>query len=122
MPVAQEKKQKPRNGHRPYAPRTCRAPKNGDNPQTSAISKPNTVREQLTLYDWLGVVQYFNSNQPISQEEVVKHFAGRSDGGLIFMLFKQIQSNKLLSTPFSVITSLLWMLIPYKYAVIPSST
>jgi hypothetical protein len=85
-------------------------------------SKYYSSIEQLMLHDWLSVMQYFNSNQPISQEEVVKHFAGRSDGGLSFVLFKQIQSNKLLSTPFSVVTSLLWMLIPYKNAVIPSST
>ena len=36
------------------------------------------------IHDWLSIMQYFNSNQPISQEEVVKHFAGRSDGALIF--------------------------------------
>ena len=29
-------------------------------------------------------MQYLDSNQPISQEEVVKHFAGRSDGALKF--------------------------------------
>ena len=82
MPVAGEKKQKPWD--RPYAPCTCQAPENCDASQTKAISKPNTVWEQLTLHNWLGVVQYFDSNQPISQEEVVKHFVGRSDGALIF--------------------------------------
>ena len=81
MPAIEEKKWKPQGGHRPYAP--C-APKNSDAPQNSAISKPSTVWEHLTLHDWLGVVQYFNSNQPISQEEIVKHFAGRSDGALRF--------------------------------------
>jgi len=81
MPAAQEKKRKPWGGHRPYAPH---APKNSDTPWTSAICKPSTVWEHLTLHDWLGVVQYFDTHQPILQEEVVKYFAGRSDGALIF--------------------------------------
>jgi len=58
---AVEKKQKPQNGHRPYAPHTPRAPKNSDTPQTSAINKPRTVRDQLTLHDWLSVIQCVNT-------------------------------------------------------------
>jgi len=84
MPAAQEKKWKPQGGHRPYAPHAPRAPKNSDAPRTSAICKPSTVQEHLTLHDWLSVVQYFDTHQPILQEEVVKYFAGRSDGALIF--------------------------------------
>jgi len=84
MPVAEEKKWKPWDGHRPYAPCAPHAPKNSDTPQTLAISKHSTVWEHLTLHDWLGIMQYFDSNPPISQEEVVKHFAGRADGALKF--------------------------------------
>ena len=84
MPGTEEKRRKPRDGHRPYAPRAPRAPKNNDTPRTSAISKPSRVREHLTLHDWLDVVGYFDSNQPISQEEVVKHFVSRADGALRF--------------------------------------
>ncbi|KAF8976762.1 hypothetical protein BDQ17DRAFT_1339502 [Cyathus striatus] len=36
-------------------------------------------QENLTLNDWLTVVAYFNRNQPISQDAVVKHFAGLSE-------------------------------------------
>ena len=56
----------------------------GYHPVPSHISKASTIREHLTLHDWLGMVQYFDSNQPISQEEVVKHFTGRPDGALKF--------------------------------------
>jgi len=58
MPAAVEKKWKPQNGHRPCAPCTPRAPKNSDTPQTSAINNPRTVRDQLTLHDWLSVMSY----------------------------------------------------------------
>ena len=84
MPVAEGKTWKPWDRQRPYAPCTPRAPKNSDTPWTSTMSKPSTIWEHLTLHNWLGVVQYFDSNQPISQEEVVKHFTGRPDGALRF--------------------------------------
>jgi len=79
MPAAVEKKWKPQNGHKPYAPCAPCAPKNNDTPRTSAINKPRPVQDQLTLHDWLSVMQYFDTNQPISQEEVVKHFVSRAD-------------------------------------------
>jgi len=65
MPATVEKKQKPWNGHRPYAPCTPCAPKNSDTPRTSAINKPRTVQDQLTLHDWLSVIQYVNTQDLI---------------------------------------------------------
>jgi hypothetical protein len=64
----------------PHAPRAL---ENSNTPQTSAISKPSTVREHLILHDWLNVMEYFDSNQPTLQE-VVEHSAGRANGALRF--------------------------------------
>ena len=76
MPATVEKKQKPRNGHRPYAPCTLCAPKNSDTPQTSAINKPRTVQDQLTLHDWLSVVQYVNTQYLIAFTSLIHNEFG----------------------------------------------
>lgn len=48
--------------------------------QSSQKHKPN-----LTLQDWLDVVDYYDQNYPnISQLQVVKHFASLSEGALFF--------------------------------------
>jgi len=36
------------------------------------------------LHDWITVVAYHDSHQPISQQEVVWHFANQQDGALLF--------------------------------------
>ncbi|KAH9013971.1 hypothetical protein EDB85DRAFT_1852030, partial [Lactarius pseudohatsudake] len=58
--------------------------KNKNLPKTSAITKPKQEWSNLTLSDWLKVIQYYDSNQPISQPEVVKYFSNCSEGALLF--------------------------------------
>ena len=83
MPASNEVKRKPRQGHKPYnrPPKPC---KNKNPPKTSAITKPKHAQSNLTLSDWLEVVQYYDNNRPLSQPEVVKHFANRTEGALLF--------------------------------------
>jgi hypothetical protein len=83
MPASKEVRRKPRQGHKPYD-RTPRPPKNKNPPKTSAITKLKDARSNLTLSDWLEVVHYYDDNQPLSQPEVVKYFASRSEGALLF--------------------------------------
>ncbi|KAH9010169.1 hypothetical protein EDB83DRAFT_2234465, partial [Lactarius deliciosus] len=48
------------------------------------ITKPKHEQSNLSLSDWLRVIQYYDSNQPISQPEVVKYFSNHSEGALLF--------------------------------------
>ena len=75
---------KPRATHKPYN-RAPKLPSNGQQPlKTSAITPQKHSRHNLTLNDWLTVVAYYDAHQPISQEEVIKHFASKKDGARIF--------------------------------------
>jgi len=54
-------------------------------PKTSAVKlKTQHGHNNLTLSDWLTVVAYHDQHQPISQADVIKHFANKEDGALIF--------------------------------------
>ena len=55
-----------------------------DTPRTSSFSNAPSSRQNLTLHDWLRVVNWFDENQPISQEAAVQHFATLRDEALIF--------------------------------------
>ena len=48
-----------------------------DTLRTSSFSNAPSSWQNLTLHDWLRVVNWFNENQPISQEAAVQHFAMR---------------------------------------------
>jgi len=87
-PETEQKVRKPRIVSKPYnhAPEPSHdslksqlAP-----PKTSAIKQKKHGRSNLTLHDWLTVVAYHDKHQPISQAEVVRHFANKEDGALIF--------------------------------------
>jgi hypothetical protein len=82
MPL--EPKLKPRAKCKPYihAPRT--KPK-ADASRTSTKKQPKYAHKNLTLSDWLVVVDYYDTYQPTSQEEVTNYFAKRPEGALIFM-------------------------------------
>jgi hypothetical protein len=56
-----------------------------DAPRTSAKKQPKYAHENLTLGDWLIVVDSYDTHQPTSQEEVTNYFAKRPEGALIFM-------------------------------------
>lgn len=53
-------------------------------PKTSAIKPQKYAQSNLTLSDWLTVIQYYDSDQPISQPQVVKYFANHPEGALLF--------------------------------------
>ena len=48
-----------------------------DTLRTSSFSNTPSSQQNLILHDWLRVVNWFNENQPISQEAAVQHFAMR---------------------------------------------
>ena len=45
-----------------------------DIPKTSTLSHVPPSQRNLTLHDWLHVVDWFNKNQPVTQEATVNHF------------------------------------------------
>jgi hypothetical protein len=49
-----------------------------------AKKKPKHAQENLTLNDWLTVVAYFDSHQPMSQHETVEYFVNQPQGALVF--------------------------------------
>jgi len=86
MPAIDERKRKPRTNVAPYircVPKQPKQPK-ADIPKTSSKKTPKHARENLTLNDWLTVVAYFDSHQPMSQHETVEYFANRPEGALVF--------------------------------------
>src|SRR5882762_3335818 len=99
MPASKEVRCKPHQGHKPYD-QTPRPPKNKNPPKISAITKLKNALSNLTLSDWLEVIHYYDDNQPLSQPEVVKYFASRSEGALLFTL------DKFWGAPFSSTTSI----------------
>src|ERR1700683_4644766 len=84
MPASTEPKCKPHVNTKPYARKPKGTTAKKDAPKTSAKKPPKYLRENLTLHDWLTVVRYHDSHQPISQQDVVKHFSARPEGALIF--------------------------------------
>jgi hypothetical protein len=57
----------------------------GSTPKLSA-KPPQSIHtcENLTLHDWLIVVDYHDKQKPILQWDIVAYFAKRSGGALIF--------------------------------------
>jgi hypothetical protein len=79
MPV--ERQRKPCKKPGPYGPCNCITQK--DQPATSAITT-TSQRKNLTLRDWMTVFSYIDLHPGIEQGKVVKHFATKADGALIF--------------------------------------
>jgi len=56
-----------------------------DTPKTSTQPIKKAKQENLTLWDWLTVYKYVDTlPQPVNQGEVVKYFATRPQGALLF--------------------------------------
>src|SRR5215510_3367577 len=75
--------QKPRDRPKPYAQK----PKAviSKNPQkTSAKSLHPKKHENLTLHDWTTVFAFVDEHPDLSQDDIVRHFASKKDGALIF--------------------------------------
>jgi hypothetical protein len=58
--------------------------KAADQPKTSTKPPVKMTRKLLTLSDWLEVVNYFHTHQPMTQQELVKYFATWPEGALVF--------------------------------------
>ena len=69
---------------KPYAHKP--GPKNQKikGPKTSAFSNVPSQRNNLTLYDWLQVVDWYDHHQPTSQAETIKYFKNLHDDALLF--------------------------------------
>ncbi|KAJ7584558.1 hypothetical protein C8J56DRAFT_789658, partial [Mycena floridula] len=84
MNDSSEPKRKPRTNSKPYdrAPRALKPTQ----PAHKSSAKPieSTRRSNLTLGDWLEVFKFYDSHPGIKQGNVVKHFATRREGALIF--------------------------------------
>ena len=70
---------------KPYAHKP--GPKNQKikGPKTSAFSNVPSQKNNLTLHDWLQVVDWYDHHQPISQAETVKYFKNLHDDALLFI-------------------------------------
>jgi hypothetical protein len=56
-----------------------------ETPKTSTRPIKKEKRENLTLFDWMTVYTYVDTlPQPINQGEVVRYFATRPEGALLF--------------------------------------
>ncbi|KIJ51658.1 hypothetical protein M422DRAFT_157586 [Sphaerobolus stellatus SS14] len=78
-------KRKVRTSHAPYnITKKFGRPSKKDLPQSSAIQPKRTPRENLTLHDWLTVFAWIDEHPGVKQEDIVQHFAIKTDGALIF--------------------------------------
>jgi hypothetical protein len=102
--------QKPQLELKLYDHKVKKPTDSGSTPKSSTKA-PQSIHacENLTLYDWLIVVDYHDKHKPISQQDIVAHFAKRPEGALVFTqsslschLFKkgwEDDQKKLASTP-----------------------
>ena len=67
---------------RPKVPKPKEDPPN--NAKSSAKAPESSLRENLTLQNWMTVVNYYDDHQPMSQQELVHYFTHRAEGALIF--------------------------------------
>ena len=78
-----EPRRKPREKPGPYKRKTKPGvPK--ATPATSAVIRKPIKRDNLTLHDWMVVFAFIDDHPDMGQEAVVKHFASKMDGVLIF--------------------------------------
>lgn len=82
--MAPERSRKPRKPPAPYARKPGPQPKPKNAPKTSAIAGPKHLRENLTLHDWMTVIEFCEKNPSLSQARIVAHFAGLKNGKLVF--------------------------------------
>ena len=83
---ADDKSRKPRPPPAPYnrKPKFPKPKENSTNPKSSAKASESSSRENLTLHDWITVIDYYDDHQPMSQKELVHYFANCAEGALIF--------------------------------------
>ena len=75
---------KPCENPKPYQ-RKPKVPVAKDAPKTSAKIIKEKGHENLMLHDWMTVFSFIDQHPGITQGNIVKHFASKSNGALIFM-------------------------------------
>jgi Tc5 transposase DNA-binding domain len=80
-PERSELRRKPRQKPGPYGPRE--KVKQTDQAATSTVVT-TTRRKNLTLHDWVTVFSFMDLHPSMEQAAVVKHFATKADGALVF--------------------------------------
>lgn len=96
MAPGPELTRKPREKPAPYQ-RQPKAPVQKDVPKTAAKPAQTTQRENLTGHDWMTVYAYVDDHPGLPQVDIVRHFASKTDGALIFT--QSTLSRKLKSRP-----------------------
>ena len=87
MPPTEEKCRKPWSPPAPYKqrPKVPKPKENLPNNAKSSAKAPElSLWENLTLQDWMMVVNYYNNHQLMSQQELVHYFVHHAEGALIF--------------------------------------
>jgi hypothetical protein len=92
-PEQSELRRKPCKKPGPYGPRE--KIKQTDQAATSAVI--TTQRKNLTLHDWMTVFSFMDLHPSMEQGAVVKHFATKTDGALIFNQFTLSQKLQMRS-------------------------
>lgn len=82
--MAPKLSRKARKPPAPYARKPGPKPKVKDAPKSSAIVAPKHQRQNLTLHDWLTVIEFYENHPTMSQGQIVAHFSTLKDGKLIF--------------------------------------
>ena len=77
-------KRKPRDKPGPYNRQPKRPKPTTNAPKTSAKPNEKSHRENLTLHDWLTVFTYMDTHPNMVQGDIVRHFATRIEGALVF--------------------------------------
>ena len=70
--------------HKPGPKASRNASKAKNALKTSLFSNVPSAQQNLTLHDWLRVVDWYDTNQPVSQEATVNHFKHLRDDALVF--------------------------------------
>ena len=83
MPAEPQPTHKPREKPAPYQQQP-KVPVHKDVPRTAAKPAQTTQRENLTGHDWMTVYAYVDEHPGVSQGEIVRHFASKMCGALIF--------------------------------------
>ena len=97
MSSAPEKTRKIREKAKPYTRKPRKNAK--DAPKTSAMQSEKAGRENLTLSDWLTVLNFLDDHPSMSQGDIVSYFKTKADGALHFTqssLSRKIRQKKVL--------------------------
>jgi hypothetical protein len=86
---------KPHEKPAPYKPCKRQEKPKKDAPKSSAQCIEKKSCKNLTLHDWMTVLQFIDEHPAMSQQAIVKHFKTRVEGALIFTQATLSQKLKL---------------------------